>query len=428
MITATVSYLDTHARMSGCVLIVLMLLAACADIRPATQPGEAQHGAASASEHQREFLVIAHRGASGYRPEHTLEAYQLAIDQGADFIEPDLVPTLDGVLIARHENALAVAKLTENGEIARGNDGQPVILAATTDVAEREEFAHLLSVRNIDGRAVAGWFSEDFTWAQIQTLQARERIPQLRAHNTSYTNLRVPSLQMVIDLLQKPGNRHVGMYPELKHPTYFLRGSRMRERANPAIDIDTAKLLVEKLQSTGFTAAHRLFIQCFEVGPLLRLHEELLPNAGLTLPLVQLFGSMRSTPADLLPQYGHASGEPSVYNYAALQGQLKPGSTFRDLVAALAATGANHLAGVGPRKTDTEFVARNLAAPGLQVHPYTVRAEPFFLSPLRGGMGNTVAAELTRLRELGATGVFIDQPDLAVAWRQHAAQRNAPEP
>ena len=172
------------------------------------------------------LLVIAHRGASGYRPEHTLAAYQLAIDQGADFIEPDLVPTKDGALIARHENALALVALDDNGAIKRGADGQPEVLSATTDVAERPEFAHLLTLRTIDGRNFAGWFSEDFSLDQIKTLYARERIPQLRPKNSGYTRLRIPSLQDVLDLLLRPANTRVGMYPELKHPTHFRYGTR----------------------------------------------------------------------------------------------------------------------------------------------------------------------------------------------------------
>ena len=144
-----------------------------------------------------EPIVIAHRGASGYRPEHTLAAYQLAIDMGADYIEPDLVSTKDGVLVARHENDIS----------------------GTTNVASHPEFASRKTTRVIDGVAITGWFTEDFTLAELKTLRAIERLPSLRPTNTAFDGLyQVPTLQEVIDLAQANG---VGIYPETKHPTYF---------------------------------------------------------------------------------------------------------------------------------------------------------------------------------------------------------------
>ena len=143
-------------------------------------------------------IVIAHRGASGHRPEHTLEGYRLAVEMGADFIEPDLVPTKDGVLIARHENEIA----------------------ATTDVAER--FPDRKRTKTIDGQSITGWFSEDFTLAEIQTLRARERLP-FRSH--AYDGkFQIATFDEVIELAQRLGTargRPVGVYPETKHPTYF---------------------------------------------------------------------------------------------------------------------------------------------------------------------------------------------------------------
>src|SRR5688572_2914548 len=148
-------------------------------------------------------LVIGHRGASGYRPEHTLEAYRLAAEQGADYIEPDLVITADGVLVARHENEIG----------------------GTTDVADRPEFAGRRTTKVIDGVTLTGWFTEDFTLAELKTLRAKERIPNLRPQNTAYDGeFDVPTLQEVIDLraqLSRQLGRTIGIYPETKHPTYF---------------------------------------------------------------------------------------------------------------------------------------------------------------------------------------------------------------
>ncbi|RZM31129.1 MAG: hypothetical protein EOP67_34635, partial [Sphingomonas sp.] len=148
-------------------------------------------------------IVIAHRGASGLRPEHTLAAYDLAIDQGADFIEPDLVPTKDDVLVARHENAIA----------------------DTTDVADHPEFASRRTTKTIDGHNLTGWFVEDFTLAELKTLRAKERLPKLRPANTAYDGrFEIPTLAEIIALAKRRSaetGRTIGIYPETKHPTYF---------------------------------------------------------------------------------------------------------------------------------------------------------------------------------------------------------------
>lgn len=151
----------------------------------------------------RDILVIAHRGASGYRPEHTLAAYEVAIDMGADFIEPDLVITRDGHLVARHENEIS----------------------GTTNVSERPEFADRRRTKTIDGQRLSGWFTEDFTLAELKTLRARERIPQLRASNTAFNDQgSIPTLDEIIALGQRKTRetgRQIGIYPETKHPSYF---------------------------------------------------------------------------------------------------------------------------------------------------------------------------------------------------------------
>src|SRR5687768_1987904 len=137
------------------------------------------HGTTARSGGNRGPIVIGHRGASGYRPEHTLASYELAIEMGAEFIEPDLVSTSDGVLVARHENEIS----------------------GTTDVAGKPEFASRLTTKVIDGVSVTGWFTEDFTLAELKTLRAKERIPALRPQNTAHDGLyEIPTLQEVIDL------------------------------------------------------------------------------------------------------------------------------------------------------------------------------------------------------------------------------------
>ena len=178
--------------------------------------------------------VIAHRGASALRPEHTLAAYQKAIDDGADIIEPDLGITKDGVLVARHENAIAIL----------GPDGS--VKEATTDVVDRPEFAGRKATKAIDGQAITGWFTEDFTLAELKTLRARERIPQIRPANARFNDMfEVPTFEEVLQLVQQANERRreedgksgrhghghghghgqkvkpIGVYPETKHPTYF---------------------------------------------------------------------------------------------------------------------------------------------------------------------------------------------------------------
>ncbi len=183
------------------------------------------------------MLIIAHRGASGDRHEHTLAAYELAIDQGADYIEMDLVPTADGVLVARHENALS----------------------GTTDVAEHPEFAERRTTKTIDGEQVTDWFSEDFTLAELRTLRARERLPEIRPQNTAFDGLyQVPTLAEIITLVRAKEAETAGLWG-------FIRRS-----STPAISrafgLDLAHLLVTELHAAGYAGADApVFIQCFEV-------------------------------------------------------------------------------------------------------------------------------------------------------------------
>jgi glycerophosphoryl diester phosphodiesterase len=203
-------------------------------------------------------IVIAHRGASGYRPEHTLAAYALGARMGADYIEPDLVSTKDGVLVARHENEIG----------------------GTTDVAEHDEFAGRRTTKTIDGVALTGWFTEDFTLSELKTLRAKERIPDVRQRNTIYDRrYEIPTFQEVLELAARLG---VGVYPETKHPTYF-RG----------ISLPLEKPLVRALKRFDGP----VFVQSFEADSLQRV-----PG----VPLVQLINQ----PADLteIAAYADAVG------------------------------------------------------------------------------------------------------------------------
>jgi glycerophosphoryl diester phosphodiesterase len=328
-------------------------------------------GCATSSMPEAAPLIIAHRGASGERPEHTLAAYQLAIDQGADYIEPDLVMTRDGVLVARHEN--------EIGE--------------TTDVAKRPEFASRRTTRQIDGRAVTGWFTEDFTLAELKSLRARERLPQLRPANTAYDGqFEVPTFAEVIALAKRAER---GIYPELKHPTYFA-----------SIGLDMEDALVRALSEAGWTdKADPVFVQCFEVGPLQRL------RSRTRVRLVQLTADegapadrpYRSYRAMLTPE-----GLKEIATYADAIGPAK------SLIVPRAPDGRS----LGP----TRLVEQAHGA-GLKVHSWTMRSENAFLpTELRRGEDQRARgdalAEYRLFSGLGVDGLFSDHPADAVAAKK----------
>ncbi len=367
-------------------------------------------------------LVLGHRGASGLRPEHTLEAYKLAIAQGADFIEPDLVVTKDRVLLARHEPMLAVAVLNEDGTIRRDANGKPVInfTNTSTDVYLRDKFADRLTIKNLDGRNVAGWFAEDFTLAEVKELNAIERLPALRSTRFDKDGLKVPTLEEVINLVKQyeaETGIKIGIYPETKHPTFFADQG-----------FNTSQLVVETLVRTGFTDPKRVFIQSFEVSNLKELNTTLMPNAGIDIPLIQLFGG---------------SGRP--YDFV-VKGDTR---TYTDLsTPAGLAEIATYAAGIGPNKQriiPSRTVDRNgdgsaddlngdglisdgdrvLLPPttlisdahkaGLLVHAYTLRDEAFFLSPDYNG---DPRAEYRQLIQLGVDGFFTDFPGTGFDARQ----------
>ncbi|WP_271079383.1 glycerophosphodiester phosphodiesterase [Aurantiacibacter sp. MUD61] len=322
------------------------------------------------------MLIIAHRGASGERPEHTLEAYDLAIDFGADFIEPDLVVTADGVLVARHENEIS----------------------GTTDVADRPEFAERRTTKVIDGEEVTGWFTEDFTLAELRTLRARERLPEIRPDNTRFDGLyQVPTLAEINQLVrarEAEFGRVIGIYPEIKHPAYFA-----------TLGHDVATLLVEQLHAAAYEGADApVFIQCFEIEPLRRL------NAMTDLRLVQLV-SDEGGPAD----------DPAI-DYAGMVSRqgLAEIATYADGIGAAIPL-------LVDERANSTGVVENAHEQGLLVHAWTVRKENAFLPPSLqrgddpqglGSMRDLVAV----LVGIGVDGIFTDDPYYALdalgrAWR-----------
>jgi glycerophosphoryl diester phosphodiesterase len=345
-----------------------------------TSPSVASH-----HNHARLPIVIGHRGASGYRPEHTLAAYTLAIDMGADYIEPDLVSTKDHVLVARHENDIT----------------------ATTDVAAHPEFADRRTTKTIDGVSITGWFTEDFTLAELKTLRAKERLPDVRPANTAFDGLyQVPTFQEVIDLAKRA---RVGIYPETKHPTYFR-----------SIGLPLEEPLVQALRANGYRGQNApVFIQSFEVGNLQRL------NRMTNVPLVQLIDAT-GKPYDFV-----VAGDPRTYADLATPAGLAEIATYAD--------------GIGPNKnlivprdaqnrlTSPTTLVADAHRAGLLVHPWTFRRENTFLpedfrqgnpaSPFYLQATGDFPAELRLFYKLGVDGLFSDNPDVAVAVRHEVVGR-----
>ncbi|MEC4814577.1 MAG: glycerophosphodiester phosphodiesterase family protein [Scytonema sp. PMC 1069.18] len=357
-------------------------------------------------------IVIGHRGASGLRPEHTLESYKLAIALGADFIEPDLVATKDGVLIARHENALAI--LNADGTINTSD--------TSTDVYERPEFADRLTTKVIDGRSITGWFSEDFTLEEIKTLNAIERLPELRGTEFNNDGLKVPTLAEVIDLVKQveaETGRKIGIYPETKHPTYFATEGKLLD--GTSININLGQELIDTLVEKSFTDPNRIFIQSFEVGNLQELNNDIMPKAGVDIPLVQLYGGATGQPYDYIVNgqdltYGDLvtpTGLDFVNDYASGIGPTKrlivPANTVDlnndgkpdDLNGDGTISDADRILG------EPTSLVQDAHAAGLLVHPYTFRNEGFFLA---ADYYNDPAAEYRQFIQLGVDGFFTDFP------------------
>lgn len=313
-------------------------------------------------------IVIAHRGASGERPEHTLAAYDRAIDQGADVIEPDLVVTRDGVLVARHENEIS----------------------GTTDVADHPEFAARRTTRTIDGATVTGWFTEDFTLAELRILRARERLPQLRPANARFDGLfAIPTFDEILQLAAARSaetGRPIGVYPETKHPTYF-----------DSIGLSHDAPLIDALERHGLNRAGApVYVQSFEVGNLQRLRPR------LRVTVVQLVAA-EGAPADR-PQLPYAR-------------MLTPAG-LRDVARYADAIGPDKRLVLDPSTlASTGLVARAHDA-GLKVHPWTMRAENYFLpARLRRGEApgahGDLAGEIDALLAEGVDGLFSDFPAIS---------------
>lgn len=337
-------------------------------------------GAAHAPHHNdRESppVVIAHRGASGYRPEHTIAAYELAIEQCADYIEPDLVVTRDGVLVDRHEPEIG----------------------GTTDVASRPEFADRRTTKELDGKPLTGWFTEDFTLAELKTLRAVERLPELRPQNTAYDGLyQVPTFEEVLELATASrtcsGDR-VGVVPEIKHSTYF------REQG-----FDMERKTVSMLKKFKLTSRRDpVVIQSFEVSNLVRL------NWMTHVRLVQLIGCTGG-PYDLA-----ARNVPLSYARMSTAKGLKVISTYADQVSFCKDV-------MIPRRADDSLgeptsVISNAHRAGLTVVGWTFRRENEFLPLEFRSSGNPadpgdLVGEITVFLEAGMDQFFTDNPDLGV--------------
>jgi glycerophosphoryl diester phosphodiesterase len=356
---------------AGLVLLGLVLAAAIC----------AQPAAASAGAHK--VTIYGHRGASGYRPEHTIGSYTLAARMGADFIEPDLVSTKDHVLVIRHDPEIG----------------------ATTDVAQHPEFANRKTTKTIDYDTITGWFAEDFTLAELKTLRAKERIPDIRQHNTLWNGrYRILTFQEFLDLrtkLERELHRSIGIIPELKHSTYFR-----------SIGLPLEEPFVRTLKANHIDNARgRVTVQSFEVANLKKLHRQL-----RGVPMVQLLDAqVTHHPGDV-----KAAGGTLTYGEMATKQGLRDIAKYADIV-------SPDKSFIVPRDADqrsqapTTFVADAHAA-RLRVVPYTFRAENTFLpAELRIGTvpsdyGN-FKAELSQFIKLGIDGLFTDNADIAKAVR-----------
>ncbi|RSD19838.1 glycerophosphodiester phosphodiesterase [Amycolatopsis eburnea] len=342
--------------------------------------GASETGSADAAAHGRghdDPVIIGHRGAPGYRPEHTLASYELAYRMGVDWVDVDLVPTKDGQLVARHEPEIG----------------------GTTDVASHPEFANRKKTVVLDGVSTTGWFTQDFTLAELKTLRAVERIPANRPHNTLYNGrYQIASYQEVLDLTKRLGrelHRTLGTYPEVKHSTFFS-----------SIGNPTEPKLVALLKRNGLDRPDApAIIQSFEVSNLIELHKQ------VRTPLLQLT-SAKGAPADFV-----AKGDKRTY------ADLVTPQGLRDVAKYAKYLGPEKgqiipLDAAGNLTTPTALVADAHKA-GLKVQPYTFRNEnPFLPANLRSSAEpdayGDVFTEEAAFFKAGVDGFFADQPDTAL--------------
>lgn len=323
-------------------------------------------------------MLIGHRGAPGYRPEHTEASYRLAFEQGVDAVEPDLVVSNDGVLVIRHENEIS----------------------GTTDVAERPEFEARRTTKTVDGERLTGWFVEDFTWAELSTLRCRERVPHLRSGNTRFDGtepmLRLADLIGLVDEASERLGRPIGIVIELKH-VHFLLGQGH----------DLVALMLAELARTGWDAEpERLTVECFELGALDRVRE-----AGLAARLVFLM-EHRGSPADEVALLGASARSYEWYRSDAgldsLAGRVHGISLSKRDLLQVNARG---------RAVGVQDIVQRAHARGLLVFTWTMRPENGFLVPgfrssrHRDQWGDW-REEWRLILSTGLDGVFLDHPDL----------------
>lgn len=371
-------WLNTMVAGTGLSLTQLSQLSLAAT-SVSTEQASAAAGAAQKTASGRKVELFAHRGASALRPEHTLASYAKAIADGADFIEPDLVSTKDGVLVARHEN----------------------FLNETTDVALRPEFAAKRVTRTIDGITLNGWFTEDFTLAELKTLRAVERLPKVRPKNTQYDRMfQILTWDEIIDFAAANAattGKVIGLIPELKHSTYFA-----------AIGLPLEDRFLASIAAHEYTQRCPLVVQSFEVANLKYLRSVLgkRPNIRL-MQLVE-----RGRPADVVA----AGGDLTFEKMCTPQG-LKEMARYADIVAPPTRALIPLLAD-GRLGQPTALIADAHSA-GLLVHTWTFRPENRFLAAdFRNDQGedarhdNGSVAEMRRYIEAGIDGFFSDDSAL----------------
>ncbi|NDL57058.1 glycerophosphodiester phosphodiesterase [Phytoactinopolyspora mesophila] len=369
-----------HAVIASAAAVAIAVPPAGSNPEPISTSAAPKQASASGQAMDQRPIVFAHRGASGYRPEHTIEAYEFAIQMGSDALEPDLVATKDGVLVARHEPWLG----------------------HTTDVADRPEFADRQTTKTVSGRLIEDeWFAEDFTLAELKTLRAVEPLQDIRQHNTIYDGrFEIATFQEIIDLAKKAsrGGRQIGLFPETKHPTYFR-----------SIGLPLEEPLIDIIKRNGLNRVNGpVLVQSFEPTSLRKLDD------ALKVPVVQAI-TTSGAPYDTI-----ANGEGPTYADMVTPEGLEEIATYADWI------GPNKNL-VIPRESDGSLgepssLVADAKAAGLDVMAWTFRNENQYLpTDLRwgddpGDYGDAFA-EFQAFFEAGVEGVWADNPDTAMMAR-----------